>query len=314
MHFCHYCGKQEHLRIDCKNISIKLPTSDTATNLLTIGISSFTLSTSSTSYLSTAATSNIPTTTNSNTIIKLSSDDIRKSQIMNYPKLEINNGCSPTDSQFIQPAIRIMTAEFRNQTNQKSLTSNILPATIIENESLVAIFPFEIEELLATFLFNRATLKEKPITTMYTDAKVNGHAIKLIFDSESADSIITQQLMNQLGCRVDHATSVRIIMADKMTKTPINKIDNFLFEVNSIVTPIKVLVIETTQYQALVELQLSQNDQHMRVPAICRHFKPITTPLAPLIKFEEEKKKPIWKAYQVSWTDEDHNKLSSIFS
>ncbi|KAG9303138.1 hypothetical protein G9A89_005096 [Geosiphon pyriformis] len=68
-------------------------------------------------------------------------------------------------------------------------------------------------------------------------------------------------------------------MADKVTKTPIGKINDLPIEINSSIIPIKVLVIEATQYQALVgndwlfktnatldwntqELQLSQNGQH----------------------------------------------------
>ncbi|KAG9303222.1 hypothetical protein G9A89_003344 [Geosiphon pyriformis] len=75
---------------------------------------------------------------------------------------------------------------------------------------------------------------------MYTNAKVNNHSIKLIFDSRSADSIITQQLMDQLSCQVDHAVSTRIIITDEVIKTPIDKIDNFPFEVNSIIISIKL--------------------------------------------------------------------------
>ncbi|KAG9305504.1 hypothetical protein G9A89_006474 [Geosiphon pyriformis] len=48
-----------------------------------------------------------------------------------------------------------------------------------------------------------AALEEKPITAMYTDAKIDGHPIKFILNSGSAGSIITKQLMNQLGCQVD---------------------------------------------------------------------------------------------------------------
>ncbi|KAG9305549.1 hypothetical protein G9A89_003612 [Geosiphon pyriformis] len=50
-------------------------------------------------------------------------------------------------------------------------------------------------------IISGAALKKKPITAMYTNAKVDGHIIKLILDSGSADSIITRQLMDQLGCR-----------------------------------------------------------------------------------------------------------------
>ncbi|KAG9299712.1 hypothetical protein G9A89_013072 [Geosiphon pyriformis] len=166
---------------------------------------------------------------------------------------------------------------------KQSLT-NIPPATVIEDESLAAIFLFKIEELTETPLFSGAVLKKKPITVMYTDAKIDGQSIKLILDSGSAGSIITRQLMDQLT-----------------TKTPIGKIDNLPIEINGITVPIKVLVMEATQYQALntQELQLSQNGQHTCVPAMCGHFKPIIMPSAPLIEFKEKKEKPTWEAYQM---------------
>ncbi|KAG9289692.1 hypothetical protein G9A89_014427 [Geosiphon pyriformis] len=70
------------------------------------------------------------------------------------------------------------------ESNQKKpLTSNILPATVTNDKSLTAIFSFKFEELTSTFLFSRATHEKKPITTMYMDAKVNGHSIKLILDN-----------------------------------------------------------------------------------------------------------------------------------
>ncbi|KAG9296633.1 hypothetical protein G9A89_002904 [Geosiphon pyriformis] len=135
---------------------------------------------------------------------------------------------------------------------QTTLTNNILPAMVTENESLAAIFFFKLEETINPPLFSGAALKEKPITTIYTNAKVNGHPIKLILDSGSAGSIITRQLMDQLGCRVDRAASVRIITADEATKTLIGKIDDFPIKVNGITIPIKVLVMEATQYQAFI--------------------------------------------------------------
>ncbi|KAG9305660.1 hypothetical protein G9A89_022582 [Geosiphon pyriformis] len=194
-------------------------------------------------------------------------------------------------------------ATFSNQgiKQQQPLTNNILPATITENESLNAIFPFELKKPSNAPLFNGAALEKKPITAMYTDAKVNGHSIKLILDSGSADSIITQQLMDQLGCQVDRTVSARIITADGTTKIPIGKINDFLIKVNDIIILIKVLVMKTIQYQALV------------VPATCGHFKATNT-TAPLIDFEEEKPKPIWEVYQVSWADKEHNKLLPILS
>ncbi|KAG9307137.1 hypothetical protein G9A89_016965 [Geosiphon pyriformis] len=209
-------------------------------------------------------------------------------------------------SKFIQPVVWITTVEFRNQIYLKPEFSELFksPAIITKNKLLDTIFPFELKELSAMLLFSGAALEEKPITTMYTDAKVDGHSIKLILNSGSASSIITRQLINQLGCRVDQAVSAQIIMADGATKTPISKIDDFPIKVNSIIMSIKVLIMEATQYQALIgnnwlskinatldwnmqKLQLSQN-------ATCGHFKTTNTP-ASLIEFEKEEKKPTWE-------------------
>ncbi|KAG9289114.1 hypothetical protein G9A89_022423 [Geosiphon pyriformis] len=189
---------------------------------------------------------------------------------------------------------------------KQPLTSNISPATITENEFLAAIFSFEFEKTTATPLFSGATLEAKPITVMYTDTKVEGQFIKLILDSSSAGNIITRQLMDQLDYQVDRAANARIITANGATKTPISEIDNFPFEVNGIVTSIKVLVMEATQYQALVG-----NDWLSKVNATLDwNTQELQEKL--LIELEEEKEKPTWKAYQVSWADADHNKLPSI--
>ncbi|KAG9296003.1 hypothetical protein G9A89_011855 [Geosiphon pyriformis] len=81
----------------------------------------------------------------------------------------------------------------------KPLTNNISSTTITYNESLDTIFPFEFKETTPVLLFSETTLDTKLITAMYTDTKIDGHAIKLILNSRSAGSIITRQLMDQLG-------------------------------------------------------------------------------------------------------------------
>ncbi|KAG9285019.1 hypothetical protein G9A89_009829 [Geosiphon pyriformis] len=172
-------------------------------------------------------------------------------------------------------------ASSKPETKQKPLTSNIPLAASIEDKSLAAIFPFELEGITLIPLFSGAILDTKPITAMYTDAKVD----------------------------VDRAANTKIITANRATKTPIGEIDDFSFEVNGIIVPIKILVMEATQYQALVsndwliktntifdwtiqELQLSQNGQHTHVPATYGHFKTINMSIL-LIEFEEKEKKPI---------------------
>ncbi|KAG9291549.1 hypothetical protein G9A89_021968 [Geosiphon pyriformis] len=86
---------------------------------------------------------------------------------------------------------------------KQPLISNIPLATITKDKSLAVIFPFKFEETTAMSLFSEATLEAKPITMIYTDTKVERQFLKLILDSGSAGSIITRQLMDQLGHQVD---------------------------------------------------------------------------------------------------------------
>ncbi|KAG9304857.1 hypothetical protein G9A89_000770 [Geosiphon pyriformis] len=179
-----------------------LPTSNTVINLSVSGVSSSNLLTAVTSNLSTtAATNNLSTPTNPNTAPKLTTQRNPKTE-NDSTELEIGDSSPSTNPQFFTATIWIMpnylsllvTPEDtipNNQELRQTSTSNISPATITEDESLNTIFPFELEEPSTTPLFSRAALKEKPITTMYTDVKIDGHPIKLILDNGSADSIIT---------------------------------------------------------------------------------------------------------------------------
>ncbi|KAG9287928.1 hypothetical protein G9A89_017523 [Geosiphon pyriformis] len=180
-------------------------------------------------------------------LISSSSHQLTRSQSQNL-------GTGPTQNLNSQHYLSLLItpedAQFHNLgSNQQSiLTNNISPATVIEDESLATIFSFKINELFKVPLFSKAAFKEKPITVIYTNAKVDDQFIKLILDNGSAGSIITKQFMDQLSCRVDHTASAKIITANRAIKTPIGKIDNFSIEVNAIIVPIRVLVMEATQY------------------------------------------------------------------
>ncbi|KAG9300812.1 hypothetical protein G9A89_003161 [Geosiphon pyriformis] len=87
---------------------------------------------------------------------------------------------------------------------------------------------------------------------MYTKAEVEGKPICLILDNESAGSIIIYQLIQQLQQTVNRPAQTVIITADGMKKTPVEEINNFLFTIDGITIPVKVLVIDVLQYQALV--------------------------------------------------------------
>ncbi|KAG9295893.1 hypothetical protein G9A89_006632 [Geosiphon pyriformis] len=304
-----YNCSQNQISTKLGTISTRLPVSDAAnvSNAYT-SISNSDLSTAATSNISTTTTNHLLIPTNSNTIPEPSSNNIRQLSIQSHSKLEISNGCLSTSPQFIKPTIRITSTEFGYQSCPKPKFTTLFKSpdyskrchiqqtgiqlAITYQYNSTTIFPFEFEETTPVLLFSKAALEEKPITVMYTDARVNGHLIKLILDSESAGSIITRQLMDQL--------------ADRATKTPIGKIDDFPFEVNGIITPIKVLVMEATQYQAFVgndwlskvnatlnwntqEFQLTYQGQHICVPAMCGHFKTLLREKL-LIELEKTKK------------------------
>ncbi|KAG9291016.1 hypothetical protein G9A89_012888 [Geosiphon pyriformis] len=122
----------------------------------------------------------------------------------------------------------------------KQIKSNIPPAIITEDTILATIFFFDINNLNTHSFFSGAAInQDKPIMALYTDTRVKKIGIKLILNSGSASSIIIKQLMDQL--------------ANENTKTLIEEIDNFSFEINGIQIPTKILIMKATQYQALVE-------------------------------------------------------------
>ncbi|KAG9301806.1 hypothetical protein G9A89_003193 [Geosiphon pyriformis] len=289
-----------------KSLSTTLHSNSTTTNI----------SNSSTSYLPSTATSNISTTTNSNAVTPSNPDITWKPKtenLMVVHQLILNSSnhvlrlCSKNSENkynqnqnsqnYLSLLVAPEDASINNdlETSLKQMINNNIPlATITNNKLLAAIFLFKIKEPTETPLFSGAILDTKPITAMYTDVKVDGQAIKLILDS------------------VDHAASTRIITADGTTKTPIGEINNFFIKVNALIgndwlSKTNAMLNPNTQ-----KLQLSQNGQHTKVPATCRHFKTTTT--TSLIEFKEEEKKPTWEAYQVSWADTNYNELLPILT
>ncbi|KAG9298678.1 hypothetical protein G9A89_012746 [Geosiphon pyriformis] len=139
------------------------------------------------------------------------------------------------------------------QQNPFYTPTTIPPARIAENANLLDIFPFKFKANELSFLLsNTAANEQKAITAMYIEAEVEGKTIHLILDSGSTGSIIIYQLMQQLKRNVNRPAQTVIVTADGMKKTPVRKIDNFLFTLDGITIPVKVLVMDTPQYQALV--------------------------------------------------------------
>ncbi|KAG9289965.1 hypothetical protein G9A89_010271 [Geosiphon pyriformis] len=312
-YICHYCA----INLSAISISNSNLLTAASTNLPAVVISN----------ISTAVTNNLLTSTNSNAkSVMVIHQPIPNSSYQLTESHSRNSNTSSNQNPNSQHYLSLLVIPKNTTTNnpepnqQTTLINNIPPVTITNDKLLATIFSFELKETTTVPLFSGAALKKKSIMAMYTDVKVDKHSIKLILDSRSAGSIITKQLMDQLGHRVDCTASARIITANGATKTPIGEIDNLLIEVNGIIIPIKALVGNNWLSKASTiidwntqKVQLSQHNQHTRAPAICGHFKS-NYHTTPLIELEEEKPKPTWKAYQVSWANNDHNELLPILA
>ncbi|KAG9304320.1 hypothetical protein G9A89_019882 [Geosiphon pyriformis] len=212
------------------------------------------------------------------------------------------------------------------QQNSSYTPTTIPPARIAENANLSDIFSFEFEANKSPFLLsNTATNEQKAITAMYTEAEVKGKTICLILDSGFAGSIITYQLMQQLKKNVNRPAQTVIVTANGIKKTPVGEIDNFPFTLDGITIPVKVLIMDAPQYQALVrndwlqkananlnwetqELTISYQGQHTWVPATCDTFNKCSEK-APAFEFEPEKEKPLIETFMAlgltsNWANE----------
>ncbi|KAG9300835.1 hypothetical protein G9A89_004465 [Geosiphon pyriformis] len=215
----------------------------------------------------------------------------------------------------------------------RSNSSNhtILPAQIAQNANLSDIFPFEFEANELPFLLSNAAVNEqKAITTMYTETTVEEKPICLILDSGSAGSIITYQLMQQLKQNVDRPAQTVIVTANGMKKTPVGEIDDFSFSIDGITIPVKVLVMDAPQYQALIgndwllkananlnwetqELKISYQEQYTIVLTTCGTFNK-RSEKASVFEFEEEKEMPLTETYMAlgstsNWTEETEQEI-----
>ncbi|KAG9305614.1 hypothetical protein G9A89_001675 [Geosiphon pyriformis] len=234
----------------------------------------------------------------------------------------------PKESDFQQPAL---SEDEVAAPRSNPFNNTISPAQIVQNANLSNIFPFEFEANESPFLLsNTAANEQKAIIAIYTEATVEEKPIRLILDSESAESIITYQLIQQLPRTVNRPAQTVIVIADGIKKTPVGEIDNFPFTIDEITIPVKVLVMDAPQYQALIgnnwllkananldwetqELKISYQRQYTIVPATCSTFNK-QSEKAPVFEFEEKKKMPLTETYMAfgsisNWAEETEQEI-----
>ncbi|KAG9290382.1 hypothetical protein G9A89_007113 [Geosiphon pyriformis] len=199
-----------------------------------------------------------------------------------HTTLSINNSRISSNDQLVP----------RNTTQPRPNHYHTQPSylTMPEEQNFHHTAPSEANE--SPFLLSNAAANEqKAITVMYTEAEVEGKPIRLILDRGSARSIITYQLMQQLK-----------------RNTPVGEINNFPFTLDRITIPVKVLVMNASQYQALVRndwLQKANANLNWETQdTFNKHSKK-----APAFEFEPEEEKPIIETFMAlgstfNWADE----------
>ncbi|KAG9289880.1 hypothetical protein G9A89_015460 [Geosiphon pyriformis] len=168
--------------------------------------------------------------------------------------------------------------------------NNTIPlAQIAQNANLSDIFLFEFKANKLPFLLNNAVINEqKTITAMYIEA-------------------------TQLNRNVNRPVQTVIVTADGMKKTPVREIDNFLFTINGIIILVKVLIMNTPQYQKTQELKISYQRQYIIVSVTYDTFNK-QSEKAPVFEFKEKKKMPLTKTYMAlgstsNWAEETEQEI-----
>ncbi|KAG9298375.1 hypothetical protein G9A89_005235 [Geosiphon pyriformis] len=183
-------------------------------------------------------------------------------------------------------------------------SNNIIPpAQITQNANLSDIFSFEFEANKSLFLLsNTAVNEQKAITAMYIKATIEKKPIQLILDSRSTGSIITYQLIQQLNQNVNRPVQTVIVTADGMKKTLVREINNFLFTIDEIIIPVKVLANANLDWKTQ-KLKISYQRQYIIVLATSLVFE-----------FEEKKKMLLTEIYMAlgstsNWAEETEQKI-----
>ncbi|KAG9298047.1 hypothetical protein G9A89_008406 [Geosiphon pyriformis] len=173
-----------------------------------------------------------------------------------------------------------------------SFNNTILLAQIAQNANFSDIFSFEFEANKLLFLLSNAAVNEqKTITAMYTEATYYYLPINAITQSKL------------------------IVIADSMKKTPVKEINNFLFTIDGIIIPVKVLVMDVPQYQALVgndwllkaNANLDWETQELKI--LYQGDYTIVSATSPVFEFKEKKEMPLTETYMAlgstsNWAEE----------
>ncbi|CAB4477881.1 unnamed protein product [Rhizophagus irregularis] len=103
-------------------------------------------------------------------------------------------------------------------------------------------------------------------TAMYCDAMIKGKRIPLIVDTGAAGSIVTCQLLNDLGIAIDRPSAIVMINVNGEKKRPLGEVLDFPITVGGVTVPINVVVIDTESYSAIVGREVEIPVEYRMMP------------------------------------------------
>lgn len=89
-------------------------------------------------------------------------------------------------------------------------------------------------------------------TAMYCEAYVKGVKIPLIVDTGAAGSIVTCQLLHEIGVAIDRPSTTMMINVNGERKRPLGEVLNFPITIQGITIPVDMVVIDADSYSAIV--------------------------------------------------------------
>lgn len=89
-------------------------------------------------------------------------------------------------------------------------------------------------------------------TALYCDASINGVEVPLILDSGAAGSIVSRQLLNNLGMHIERPSTSVMINVNDERKRPLGEVTNFPVTIKGATIPVDAVVVEADSYGLIV--------------------------------------------------------------
>jgi len=110
-----------------------------------------------------------------------------------------------------------------------------------------------IETYFAEPSSNNSTQPSTYTTPVKYNIKIRNKFYSAIIDSDTSISMISYQIVKELGLKIDTCSSSLIVSATRLSIRPLGIIKDLSIEIEGITIPIDIEVMDTTSYSLLLE-------------------------------------------------------------